>query len=51
MYLMHRSLHIGQTAEYGSFRRDLGCRKAKNRKCGCANQLPSALHKSAKVQK
>ena len=48
----------GQTAENGSFRRDLGCGNAKNHSgcgnaknhSGCANQLPSALHKSAKVQ-
>ena len=43
-YAMQLYKIILQTAKNGSFRRDLGCGKAKTHKRGCANQLPSALH-------
>ena len=37
-----------QTAELGTFQRDLGCANVRKSKCGCAKQFPSAHQDAVK---
>jgi hypothetical protein len=40
-----------QTAELGTFRRDLECARVRKSKCGCAKQFPSAHQDAVKGTK